>query len=212
MIKLTRGALTMLLAQYRGILKNAWIKNFAVAAALATSVTSAYAEGEPLVTTWEQATSEDVVLDGKPHGEGDAAYKGTLNLQSGSDVVIKGAQQLTITGGTEHKIGGDTQTDNIVIDSKDEASYANLTINGKDSVATLTIANKTADEAKTTGIWLNKVQVGVEGDNNATLTVKTQPAFFKDGFKGDESNQADFTSIDTLDIGAKGTVAVDGGK
>ena len=33
MIKLTRGALTMLLAQYRGILKNAWIKNFAVAAA-----------------------------------------------------------------------------------------------------------------------------------------------------------------------------------
>ena len=38
MIKLTRGALTMLLAQYRGILKNAWIKNFAVAAALATTV------------------------------------------------------------------------------------------------------------------------------------------------------------------------------
>ena len=52
MIKLTRGALTMLLAQYRGILKNAWIKNFAVAAALATTVTSAYAVD---VTTCEDA-------------------------------------------------------------------------------------------------------------------------------------------------------------
>lgn len=203
MIKLTRGALTMLLAQYRGILKNAWIKNFAVAA-LATTVTSAYAGDPAKVTTWDDAVKT---------GEGAVALDGTagvLDLQESG--VIKGAQQLTITGGTEHKIGGDTQTDNIVIDSKDEASYANLTINGKDSVATLTIANKTADEAKTTGIWLNKVQVGVEGDNNATLTVKTQPAWFKGGFQGEESNQADFTDIDTLEIGGKGTVAVDGGK
>lgn len=203
MIKLTRGALTMLLAQYRGILKNAWIKNFAVAAALATTVTTAYADPAK-VTTWENAVKT---------GEGAVALDGTagvLDLQESGE--IKGAQQLTITGGTEHKIGGDTQTDNIVIDSKDEASYANLTINGKDSDATLTIANKTGDEAKTTGIWLNKVQVGVEGDNKATLTVKTQPAWFKGGFQGEESNQADFTDIDTLEIGGKGTVAVDGGK
>ena len=203
MIKLTRGALTMLLAQYRGILKNAWIKNFAVAAALATTVTTAYADPAK-VTTWENAVKT---------GEGAVALDGTagvLDLQESGE--IKGAQQLTITGGKEHKIGGDTQTDNIVIDSKDAASYANLTINGKDSDATLTIANKTGDEAKTTGIWLNKVQVGVEGDNKATLTVKTQPAWFKGGFKGEESNQADFTDIDTLEIGGKGTVAVDGGK
>lgn len=211
MIKLTRGALTMLLAQYRGILKNAWIKNFAVAAALATSVTSAYAEGEPSVTSWERATSKDVVLDGKSHVEAAPAYTGTLNLQSG--VVIKGAQQITITGGTEHKIGGADQADNIVIKAEDEASYANLTINGKeDSEAALIIANKTEGEAKTTGIWLNKVQVGVEGEKNATLTVKTQPAWIKDGFQGEESNQADFTDIDTLEIGKKGIVDVDGGK
>lgn len=204
MIKLTRGALTMLLAQYRGILKNAWIKNFAVAAALATTVTSAYAEDPTEVTTWDDAVKT---------GEGAVALNGTvgvLNLQKSGE--IKGAQQITITGGDSHKIGGADQADNIVIDSKDEASYANLTINGKDSDATLTIANKTQDEAKTTGIWLNKVQVGVEGDNKATLTVKTQPAWFKGGFKGEESNQADFTDIDTLEIGGKGTVAVDGGK
>lgn len=204
MIKLTRGALTMLLAQYRGILKNAWIKNFAVAAALATSVTSAYADGPAEVKTWEGAVKT---------GEGAVALNGTagvLNLQESGE--IKGAQQITITGGDSHKIGGADQADNIVIDAKDEGSYANLTINGKDSVATLTIANKTEGEAKTTGIWLNKVQVGVEGDNNATLTVKTQPAWFKGGFQGEESNQADFTDIDTLEIGGKGTVAVDGGK
>lgn len=205
MIKLTRGALTMLLAQYRGILKNAWIKNFAVAAALATTVTSAYAEDPTEVTTWDDAVKT---------GEGAVVLNGTagvLNLQESGE--IKGAQQLTITGGDSHKIGGDTQTDNIVIDSKDEASYANLTINGKNSVAALTIDNnKTEDAVKTTGIWLNKVQVGVEGDNKATLTVKTQPAWFKGGFQGEESNQADFTDIDTLEIGGKGTVAVDGGK
>lgn len=213
MIKLTRGALTMLLAQYRGILKNAWIKNFAVAAALATSVTSAYANPED-VTTWDDAVAGTVKLNGQEQtiGEGDDAktYTGTLNIQA--DGVIKGAQQITIIGGPDHKIGASDQNENILINAKDEASYANLTINGKGSEAALTIANKTEGEAKTTGIWLNKVQVGVEGDNKATLTVKTQPAWFKGGFKGEESNQADFTDIDILEIGGKGTVAVDGGK
>ena len=201
MIKLTRGALTMLLAQYRGILKNAWIKNFAVAAALAATVTTAYADPAE-VTTWDDAVKEGAVaLDGTA---------GVLNLQESGE--IKGAQQITITGGDSHKIGGADQADNIVIKAEDEASYANLTINGKDSEAALIIANKTEGDAKTTGIWLNKVQVGVEGDNKATLTVKTQPAWFKGGFQGEESNQADFTDIDTLEIGGKGAVAVDGGK
>ena len=82
MIKLTRGALTMLLAQYRGILKNAWIKNFAVAAALATTVTSAYAEDAKDFATWDEgvaASAKDatVKLNGqeKTIGEGDDAKK-----------------------------------------------------------------------------------------------------------------------------------------
>ena len=83
MIKLTRGALTMLLAQYRGILKNAWIKNFAVAAALATSVTSAYAEGPAKdFATWDEgvaASAKDatVKLNGKEQDvtEGETAVK-----------------------------------------------------------------------------------------------------------------------------------------
>lgn len=201
MIKLTRGALTMLLAQYRGILKNAWIKNFAVVAVLATTVTAANADPVE-VETWQ-----DAVAQGAPALDG---VNGVLDIQKSGE--IKGGQQITITGGTGHKIGGADQADNIVIKAEDEASYANLTINGKDSEAALIIANKTEGDAKTTGIWLNKVQVGVEGDNKATLTVKTQPAWFKGGFQGEESNQADFTDIDTLEIGGKGAVAVDGGK
>lgn len=203
MIKLTRGALTMLLAQYRGILKNAWIKNFAVAAALATTVTSAYAEDLAEVTTWDDAVKT---------GEGAVALNGTagvLNLQKSGE--IKGAQQITITGGDSHKIGGADQADNIVIDSKDEASYANLTINGKDSVAALTIANKTEGETKTTGIWLNKVQVGVEGDKSATLTVKTQPAWMS-SHEGMDEDKPEYTDVETLEIGKKGIVAVDAGK
>lgn len=207
MIKLTRGALTMLLAQYRGILKNAWIKNFAVAAALATTVTTAYADPAK-VTTWEQATSKDVVLDGKSHGEDAAAYTGTLNLQSG--VVIKGAQQITITGGADHKIGASEQDKSILIDAEDEGSYANLTINGvkSDNAATLTIdSNKTSGDAKTTGIWLNEVKVGVEGEGTATLNVNNSPAWIANSTNFVE-DKGDYTDIDSLEIGKQGTVAV----
>ena len=161
MIKLTRGALTMLLAQYRGILKNAWIKNFAVVAVLATTVTAANADPVE-VETWQ-----DAVAPGAPALDG---VNGVLDIQKSGE--IKDGQQITITGGEEHKIGASDQDKNILIDAKDEASYANLTINGKDSVATLTIdSNKTPEAVKTTGIWLNEVKVGVEGDNKATLNV-----------------------------------------
>ena len=152
MIKLTRGALTMLLAQYRGILKNAWIKNFAVAAVLATTVTAANAD--PIeVETWQ-----DAVAPGAPALDG---VNGVLDIQKSGE--IKGGQQITITGGTGHKIGASDQGEDILIVSKNENSYANLSINGTDSEAKLTIDNnKTQNSVKTTGIWeLNKVQVGV---------------------------------------------------
>lgn len=202
MIKLTRGALTMLLAQYRGILKNAWIKNFAVAAALATSVTSAYADDPTVVTTWDDAVKKDAVaLDGTA---------GVLNIQKGGEGEIKGAQQITITGG-EHKIGSDTQTENIVINSKDEGSYANLTINGVESgkAAILTIdSNKTPDAVKTTGIWLNEVKVGVDGKGTATLKVKNSPSWISGGveYTGDKT---EYTDIETLKIGKNGAVSVE---
>lgn len=202
MIKLTRGALTMLLAQYRGILKNAWIKNFAVVAVLATTVTAANADPVE-VETWQ-----DAVAPGAPALDG---VNGVLDIQKSGE--IKGGQQITITGGTGHKIGGDTQADDIFINSKDESSFANLTINGKDSNATLTIANKTQDEAKTTGIWLNKVQVGVEGEGTATLNVNNSPAWMSSPTsEGMDEDKTEYTDVETLEIGKKGIVAVDAGK
>ena len=141
MIKLTRGALTMLLAQYRGILKNAWIKNFAVVAVLATTVTAANADPVE-VETWQ-----DAVAPGAPALDG---VNGVLDIQK--------------SGGTGHKIGASDQGEDILIVAKNEISYANLSINGTDSEAKLTIDNnKTQNSVKTTGIWeLNKVQVGVQ--------------------------------------------------
>ena len=211
MIKLTRGALTMLLAQYRGILKNAWIKNFAVAAALATSVTSAYANPED-VTTWDDAVAGTVKLNGQEQtiGEGDDAktYTGTLNIQA--EGVIKGAQQITITGGIEHKIGASDQNKNILIDAKDEGSYANLTINGVESgkAATLTIdSNKESGTVNTTGIWLNEVKVGVEGEETATLKVNNSPAWIANRTNFVE-DKGDYTEIDSLEIGKQGIVEV----
>ena len=170
MIKLTRGALTMLLAQYRGILKNAWIKNFAVAAALATTVSSAYAE-TPKVTTWEQAVAGDVKLDGCDQNIGEESINGTLNLQTSipyKDTVEK----VTITGGTGHKIGGEN-TEQIILFSEQkvgdpdlEALYKTnkkeLVIDASVSDATLTIANGNDNDsnAVSTGVAFGKVTVG----------------------------------------------------
>lgn len=200
MIKLTRGALTMLLAQYRGILKNAWIKNFAVVAVLATTVTAANAD--PIeVETWQ-----DAVAQGAPALDG---VNGVLDIQKSGE--IKGGQQITITGGTGHKIGASDQGEDILIVSKNENSYANLSINGTDSEAKLTIDNnKTQNSVKTTGIWeLNKVQVGVEGEKTATLEVNTTPAWIT---KNEEfvEDVPDFTEVDFLEIGAKGVVTNSG--
>ena len=200
MIKLTRGALTMLLAQYRGILKNAWIKNFAVVAVLATTVTAANADPVE-VETWQ-----DAVAPGAPALDG---VNGVLDIQKSGE--IKGGQQITITGGTGHKIGASDQGEDILIVSKNENSYANLSINGTDSEAKLTIDNnKTQNSVKTTGIWeLNKVQVGVEGEKTATLEVNTTPAWIT---KNEEfvEDVPDFTEVDFLEIGAKGVVTNSG--
>ena len=114
MIKLTRGALTMLLAQYRGILKNAWIKNFAVAAALATTVTSAYADPTE-VTTWDAAVKT---------GEGAVALDGTagvLNIQTTAEWK-ENPGTITITGGENHKIGDPNATANVSIFAEKENS------------------------------------------------------------------------------------------
>jgi len=123
MIKLTRGALTMLLAQYRGILKNAWIKNFAVAAALATTVTTAYADAAE-VTTWDDAVKT---------GEGAVALDGTagvLNIQESKEWQ-KEPSTIVITGGVGHKIGGKEGTDVVIFaeeKNKDNYPTGNITI------------------------------------------------------------------------------------
>ena len=210
MIKLTRGALTMLLAQYRGILKNAWIKNFAVAAALATTVSSAYAE-TPKVTTWEQAVAGDVKLDGSDQNIGEESINGTLNLQTSipyKDTVEK----VTITGGTGHKIGGEN-TEQIILFSEQkvgdpdlEALYKTnkkeLVIDASVSDATLTIANGNDSNAVSTGVAFGKVTVG-GGANTATLNLQNKPTSQNYDFDNDV---LEYSSIHNLTVKDKGVV------
>ena len=170
MIKLTRGALTMLLAQYRGILKNAWIKNFAVVAVLATTVTAANADPVE-VETWQ-----DAVAPGAPALDG---VNGVLNIQESAEW-YEDASTITITGGEDHKIGGEEDyvsifaeeesveneeyhpTGNIVIDTTGKgASDAKLTIGAK-------------NKGTTTGVYLDSVLVKAgsnDSDATANLTV-----------------------------------------
>lgn len=198
MIKLTRGALTMLLAQYRGILKNAWIKNFAVAAVLATTVTAANAAPVE-VETWQ-----DAVAPGAPALDG---VNGVLNLQTSH--VYEGTNNiLVITGGTEHKIGSSNQSTNINFDADNDDTYvtSGISINATKSNAQLTIESNSSGN-KTTGVNLYKVEVKGTDTNTATLTIKNQPYWFNNGqgYQGDES---DYTQPEQMTIGKNGKVEV----
>lgn len=216
MIKLTRGALTMLLAQYRGILKNAWIKNFAVAAALATSVTSAYAADPADVETWDDAVAGTVKLNGQEQtiGEGDDAktYTGTLNIQATKEWQ-KEPSTIVITGGEGHKIGGKEGT-NVVIfaeeKNKDNYPTGNITIDTTGDGATaakLTIANA---EGNKTGVALDSVVVKAKSEGaTANLTVSNKPASSTPNVYDDDQ----YTNIQKLTVdGKQASVNVTGGE
>lgn len=218
MIKLTRGALTMLLAQYRGILKNAWIKNFAVAAALATTVTSAYAEGPADVETWDDAVAGTVKLNGQEQtiGEGDDAktYTGTLNIQATKEWQ-KEPSTIVITGGENHKIGGKEGTDVVIFaeeKNKDNYPTGNITIDTTGdgaTVAKLTIANAAG---KKTGVALDSVVVKAgseDSDVTANLTVSNKPASSTPNVYDDDQ----YTNIQKLTVdGKQASVNVTGGE
>lgn len=196
MIKLTRGALTMLLAQYRGILKNAWIKNFAVAAALATTVTTAYADPAE-VTTWDDAVKT---------GEGAVALNGTagvLNIQADKKWQ-KEPSTIVITGGTGHKIGGGGKNVNLFAEEKNKDNYptGNITIDTTGegaSPAMLTIATK---DTHTTGVALDSVVVKAgseDSDATANLTVSNKPTSpTPNGYDDDQ-----YTNIQKLTVDGK---------
>lgn len=211
MIKLTRGALTMLLAQYRGILKNAWIKNFAVAAALATTVTTAYADPAKEVTTWDDAVKT---------GEGAVALDGTagvLNIQTTAGWK-ENPGTITITGGDGHMIGGKENTDVVIFaeeENSEKAPVGSIVIDttGGASAAKLTIANNQAEGTKSkTGVRIYSVDVkagSVDSDKTANLTVSTKPDFGPD-YKDDEEQ---YVNIEKLTVdGAKASVNVTKGE
>ena len=221
MIKLTRGALTMLLAQYRGILKNAWIKNFAVAAALATSVTSAYAEGPAKdFATWDEgvaASAKDatVKLNGKEQdvteGETAVKYSGTLNIQATKEWQ-KEPSTIVITGGDGHKIGGGDNDVNLFAEEKNKDNYptGKITIDTTGDGATaakLTIGGG----SHKTGVALDSVVVKAksEGDVTANLTVSNKPTSSTPNVYDDDQ----YTNIQNLTVdGAKASVNVTGGE
>lgn len=222
MIKLTRGALTMLLAQYRGILKNAWIKNFAVAAALATTVTSAYADGPAKdFATWDEgvaASAKDatVKLNGKEQdvteGETAVKYSGTLNIQATKEWQ-KEPSTIVITGGVDHKIGGKEGTDVVIFaeqKNKDNYPTGNITIDttGDDATAAkLTIANAAG---KKTGVALDSVVVKAKSEGvTANLTVSNKPASSTPNDYDDDQ----YTNIQKLTVdGKQASVEVTGGE
>jgi len=209
MIKLTRGALTMLLAQYRGILKNAWIKNFAVAAALATTVTTAYADPAK-VTTWDAAvkTGEGAVaLDGET---------GVLNIQTTAEWK-ENPGTITITGGENHKIGDPAATADVSIfaekKNSEKAPVGSIVIDTTGVGATdakLTIANNQNKEPKSkTGVRIYSADVKAGDSKKANLTVSTLPNFGPD-YKDDEEQYVNIQKL-TVD-GANASVNVTNGE
>ena len=200
-MKQTRGAITMLLAHLKAIFKHAYLKNVAVAAALATTVTTAYADPVD-VTSWDDAIKADApTLDGKA---------GVLNIQS-YQKFSGSPSTITITGGEGHKIGDATsQTGPVgVFTAEEDNEDFNILIKATDSDATLTIANT---KGQTTGAGLKDVSVSGT-DNTANLdgkdfvgklVIDTKPNLSK-GYEDDENQ---YVNIENLTVGKLGEVVV----
>lgn len=100
----TRGALTMLLQQYRGILKNAWIKNF-VAAAVVVASGSAMAADLQVINAWDDTgykTYNDTLTSGETV---DISSEKEVFVHSvGNTVNVVDGGALNITGSTKASI------------------------------------------------------------------------------------------------------------
>lgn len=228
-MKQTRGAITMLLAHLKAIFKHAYLKNVAVAAALATTVTVAYADegqsvgagdntevtkpsentgaGSDTSAATENAWTKASKVEGGLNGEDGKV----LNLQE-SIAYEDTPETVTITGGTLHKIGGEN-TEKIILFSEQkfgdpdlEALYKtnkkNLVINASSTEAKLTIANGTNDAH--TGVDLGNVTVAGSDGKTATLDIQNKPANLQN-YDEDKDFLA-YTSIGNLTIKKDGVV------
>lgn len=163
MLRLTRGALTMLLAEYRSVLKNAYMKNALVAAvAVGAAVAApAYAEGD--ADEGQEQTEEGKDSDTKlcNTNTGTCTLEDAVISKNYSTDANQYGTTVTISGGTNDFKSG----------SSLNATTGDITVKGG-----TTALNGTTFNATNGSILLNGGKVNAEGENtlNGTSGVKLQ--------------------------------------
>lgn len=161
MLRLTRGALTMLLAEYRSVLKNAYMKNALVAAVAVGAAVAAPAYAEDGNNGGQEQTEEGKDADTKLCNTNTGSCtleEATISKNYSTDENQYGTK-VTISGGTNEFKNG----------SSLNATSGDITVKGG-----TTALNGTTFNATNGSILLNGGKVNAEGENtlNGTSGVK----------------------------------------
>lgn len=202
MLRLTRGALTMLLAEYRSVLKNAYIKN-AVVAAVAVGVavaTPAYADDTTDNNDQSQSqeegkdsdtglcennngkcTLEDATIS-KNYSTDKAQYGKSVKISGGTNAFNNGSSlnategDITISGGTTTLDGTTFKANqNVSLNSGSLIVKGTNTLNGNQSVK-LSGTNLTTQENATLNVTGSPLSVtgGTITNKGTITTTKTE--------------------------------------
>lgn len=152
MLRLTRGALTMLLAEYRSVLKNAYMKNALVAAVAVGAAVAAPAYAEGGNNGDQQQTEEGKDSDTKLCNTNTGSCtleEATISKNYSTDTNQYGTK-VTISGGTNEFKSG----------SSLNATSGDITVSGG-----TTALNGTTFNATNGSILLNGGTINAEGEN-----------------------------------------------
>ncbi len=197
----TRGALTMLLQQYRGILKNAWIRNFVTAAVVVASGSAMAADLVEVSNAWNEddyskynsaLSSSDVVEISAEKNVSQHSVANKIKVAEGASLNIvdngKGnkvtvfANEIDIIGGN---VAFSSDIQNRLSTTTLNITGGKITVNKKASLKGLPVYSSTPAQDTDLGKFGSQTIV-VDGgtiENNARLQVGSIDDTYKDATK-----------------------------
>lgn len=161
MLKLTRGAISFLLAQYRAIYKHAYVKGLASAIAVSAFVIPAAAHADDPADLTVEASKTVDVNETKNYGTVTLNDKSVLNIAGGSgDVKVTATK---IVGQSANKTAGEANDKTDAADAK----FINISTGDASNNSTLTVSGEGLNEFAGFHSFINVNKIG-------TLAIKKE--------------------------------------
>ena len=161
MLKLTRGAISFLLAQYRAIYKHAYVKGLASAIAVSAFVIPAAAHADDSADLTVEASKTVNVNETKDYGTVTLNDKSVLNIAGASgDVKVTATK---IVGQSANKTAGEANDKTDAADAK----FINISTGGASNNSTLTVSGEGLNKFAGFHSFINV-------NENGTLAIKNE--------------------------------------